>query len=86
MYVIAGGLIAAGFADFSLISFHYLKASVLSPDMIPIFYSIAMATAAISSLVFGRLLDKLGSSIMLIAFFLAAFYAPFAFQKHCCLL
>lgn len=80
LFVVAGALLAAGFADFSLISFHFQKASVLSAEIIPVFYAIAMAVAAISSLVFGRLLDKLGFSILLVAFFLAAFYAPFAFS------
>lgn len=46
---------------------------------IPILYAVAMAVAGISSLVFGRLLDKIGPKVMLVAFFLGAFFAPFIF-------
>lgn len=80
LFVLAGSLIAAGFADFSLISFHFQKASVVSQNLIPIFYAIAMATGAIASLVFGRLLDRLGFSVVILAFLISAFFAPFAFS------
>lgn len=45
----------------------------------PVVYSIAMATGAVASLVFGWLYDKLGRSIVLLAFFLSAFFSPFVF-------
>jgi predicted MFS family arabinose efflux permease len=38
-----------------------------------------MGMGGISSLVFGRLLDKLGLPILLLAFFLSALFAPFVF-------
>jgi len=38
-----------------------------------------MAAGGISSLIFGRLLDKIGPKVMLVAFFLGAFFAPFVF-------
>lgn len=80
LYVLAGALIAAGFADFSLISFHLEKHNIVSTAMIPVFYSIAMAVTAITSLVFGKLFDHLGLPIFLLAFFLGAFFAPFIFS------
>ncbi len=80
LYVLAGALTAAGFADFSLISFHFQKLGIISDNIIPIFYSAAMATAAISSPILGRLLDKFGISVLILAFFFAAFFAPFAFS------
>lgn len=87
LYVIAGSLIAAGFADFSLIAFHFQKQAVLSSDFIPVLYAVAMATAAVSALVFGRLLDRFGYPVLLFAFLIAAFSAPFAFSEKlslCC--
>jgi MFS family permease len=78
-YVIAGGLIAAGFADFSLIAFHFQKADVVSQSLVPVFYSVAMVMGAIASLIFGRLLDKIGLPIVLLAFFLGAMFAPCVF-------
>ena len=79
LYVLAGALIAAGYADFSLIAFHFQKTASVSMSWIPILYAVAMAMAGISSLLFGRLLDKAGFKISLLAFFLGALFAPFVF-------
>lgn len=46
---------------------------------IPILYAVAMAMAGVSSLFFGRLLDKVGFKSLLVALFLGAFFAPFVF-------
>jgi MFS family permease len=40
-----------------------------------------MATGAIASLVFGRLLDKLGFKVFLFAFILSSFFAPLVFSN-----
>jgi len=79
VYTAGGALIAAGFADFSLIAFHFQKANIVSQSIVPVFYAAAMATGAIVSLVFGRLLDKLGLPVLVAAFLLSAFFAPFVF-------
>ena len=71
--------IAAGFVDFSLVSLHFQQTKVISPDVIPLFYSLAMAVGAITALVFGKLYDKKGLPIVLLAFFLSALFAPFVF-------
>jgi MFS family permease len=77
--MVAGALIAAGFADFSLIAFHFQKSATISADVVPVFYAAAMATGAVSSPLLGRLLDKLGRAVVLVAFFLPALFAPFVF-------
>jgi predicted MFS family arabinose efflux permease len=79
IFVGAGALIAAGFADFSLISFHFQKASTVSQLDVPLFYSLAMGAGALSNLVFGRLFDRIGFTIVFIAFLLGAMFAPFVF-------
>ncbi len=79
LYVVAGALIAAGYADFSLIAFHFQKAAVVAQSVIPIFYALAMVTSACASLIFGRLLDKIGIPVVVFAFFLGAFFAPCVF-------
>jgi predicted MFS family arabinose efflux permease len=78
-YLAAGALIAAGFADFSLIAFHFQKTATVVPDMVPVFYAVAMVTGAVSSLILGKLLDKVGLPILLIAFAIPAFFAPLVF-------
>ncbi len=79
LYLSGGALIGAGFADFALIAFHFDKTNSVPRHWIPILYAVAMAAGGISSLVFGRLLDKSGPRVMLAAFFLGAFFAPFVF-------
>ncbi len=79
LYCLAGAFIAAGFVDFSLIAFHFQKTALISPQIIPLFYSLAMAIGAITALIFGKLYDKKGIIIVLIAFFFSALFAPFVF-------
>jgi MFS family permease len=79
LYVAAGALIAAGFADFALIAFHFQKTNSVPQGLVPVFYAVAMATGAIASLVFGKLLDKVGLAIVLVAFGISAFFAPLVF-------
>jgi predicted MFS family arabinose efflux permease len=81
LYFAAGALIAAGFADFSLIAFHFRETSAVPEGLIPVFYAAAMATGAIASLILGKLLDKMGLPILLLAFGLPAFFAPCVFLR-----
>jgi len=79
LYAVAGMLIAAGFSDFALVSFHFQKAATVPQSWVPIFYSVAMVAAAIAALLFGKLLDQFGLPIVLIAFALGAAFAPCVF-------
>jgi len=72
-------LIAAGFTDFALIGFHFQKTATVATGLIPVFYAAAMATGAVASLVFGKLLDRLGAPVLLVAFGVPAFFAPLVF-------
>lgn len=80
LYAASGGLFAAGLADFSLVAFHFHKVGVVSQNMIPMFYAVAMVSSAVFSVVFGHLLDKLGSKIVVFALVCSACYAPAAFS------
>jgi predicted MFS family arabinose efflux permease len=79
IYVAAGALIAASFADFSLIGFHFRKASVVPENFIPLYYAGAMGTGAVGSLLFGHLMDKLGHHVIVWVFLVSAFFAPCVF-------
>jgi len=76
IYLGAGTLLAAGFADFALIGFHFHKANTVAGNLIPVFYAVAMASSALASIPLGRLFD---SNIALLAFFISAAAAPFVF-------
>jgi predicted MFS family arabinose efflux permease len=79
IYLAAGALLAAGFADFALIGFHFQKANTVPANLIPVFYAIAMASSALASIPLGRLFDKFGANISLVAFLISAVAAPFVF-------
>jgi predicted MFS family arabinose efflux permease len=79
IYLAAGALLAAGFADFALIGFHFQKASVVPGNLIPVFYAVAMAASALASIPLGWLFDRLGPNISLFAFLISAVAAPFVF-------
>ena len=79
LYLAAGALIAAGFADFSLIAFHFQKNATVPQGLIPVFYAIAMATGAITAPILGKLLDKIGQPVLYFAFGIPAFFAPLVF-------
>ena len=80
-YLVAGALIAAGFADFSLIAFHFQKTGTVAQDMVPVFYAVAMVTGAVAAPVLGKLLDKVGLPVLLVAFAVPAFFAPLIFLR-----
>ena len=82
LYVFAGALISAGFADFALIAFFIHTTANVPNQLIPILYAIAMATAGIAALIFGKLMDKIGAIIILISIFISSFAAYFAFSYN----
>ncbi|HBC93353.1 MAG TPA: MFS transporter, partial [Pelotomaculum sp.] len=50
------------------------------PDTwIPIFYSVAMGMDALAALIFGRLFDRIGASVLIFVTMLSAFFAPLVF-------
>jgi MFS family permease len=79
LYVMAVGLLGAGFADFPLIAYHFGKTAVLSSDWIPLFYAVAMGVDAVAALVLGRLFDRLGMPVIVVTAVLSAFFAPLVF-------
>jgi len=79
IYLGAGALIAAGLADFALIGFHFRKANTVPTNLIPVFYAVAMGSSALASIPLGRLFDRFGANIALLAFFISAGSAPFVF-------
>ncbi|MBF6590941.1 MAG: MFS transporter [Ktedonobacterales bacterium] len=79
VYLAGMGLIAAGYADFPLIAFHFGRANVVPPVWIPVLYAVAMATEAVAALVLGRLFDRIGLTTVVGATALTALFAPLVF-------
>ena len=79
IYLSGAALVAAGFADFTLIAYHFEKASVVPNTWVPVFYSVAMAASGVGSLVFGRLFDRTGLWVLVPLTVIAAASAPLVF-------
>jgi MFS family permease len=80
IYLAAMALNAAGYADFPIIAYHFKKTSIVSENWIPIFYSVAMGVDAIAALIFGRLFDRKGIPILIVAVLLSSIFAPLVFM------
>lgn len=79
LYLIAVAFVAAGYVDFPLVAYHFKKASVASDNWIPVFYAIAMGVDALAALIFGRLFDKKGASVLIFAVLASSLFAPLVF-------
>lgn len=79
LYILGVALIAVGYADFPLIAYHFQLSSVVLGGMIAIFYAVAMGVDAISALLFGKLFDQIGVSIMIFIALISSFFAPLVF-------
>jgi len=79
VYLAAAALAGAGFADFSLISYHFAQAHTVSAPVVPVFYAVAMAVSGTGSLLFGRLYDRAGIGLLIPLTVGAAAYAPLVF-------
>ncbi len=79
VYLAGAALVAAGFADYPLIAYHFGKNQVVPSDWIAIFYAVAMAVSGTGSLVFGRLFDRFGFNVLIGLTLVAALFAPLVF-------
>ncbi|MBF2005463.1 MFS transporter [Chlorogloeopsis fritschii PCC 9212] len=80
IYLGAVALVAAGYADFPLIAYHFQKQQIASGLTIPLFYALAMGVDAVAALIFGKLFDRIGISILMLAVVLSCLFAPLAFS------
>jgi len=79
IYLAGAALVAAAFADFPLIAYHFSRAGIVARDWVPIFYSIAMAVSGTGSLVLGRLFDRWGFGVLIALTVVSALFAPLVF-------
>ncbi|HVB75719.1 MAG TPA: MFS transporter [Ktedonobacteraceae bacterium] len=79
VYLAAAVLVATGFADFPFIAYHFARASIVPGTLIPVFYAVAMGVSGAGSLLFGRLFDRFGISVLIPLTVLSALFAPLVF-------
>jgi MFS family permease len=78
-YTLAAGLLACGFVDFALLAFHWQQAGIVRPSAIPLLYAAAMAVDGLTALAFGRLFDRAGVTVLVLAAVLAIAALPLGF-------
>ena len=79
LYLLGAALVAAGFADWSLIAFHFSRTEAVSTQSIAIFYAVAMAVSGAGSLAMGRLFDRFGFKVLVGLTLVSSIFAPLAF-------
>jgi MFS family permease len=79
LYLIGAGLVAAGFADFSLMAFHLQRGVSLNVTTVSVYYAVAMAVSGVGSLAFGKLFDRFGFGVLLPLTICSAAFAPLVF-------
>lgn len=79
IYLAGAILVAAGFADYPLIAYHFSRAQTVPGEWIAIYYSIAMAVSGVGSLIFGRLFDRFGFTVLIVLTLVSAAFAPLVF-------
>lgn len=79
IYLLAAALVAAGFADFPIVAYHFQRAGTVPTSYIPILYAAAMAVSGTGSLVFGRVFDHFGIGLLVPLTVVSAAYAPLIF-------
>jgi len=79
IYIAAAGLLALGFIDFPLHAYHFQNAALVKPEVIPLVYAGAMGVSGLTALVFGRLFDRFGISILVLGILVSLLALPFGF-------
>lgn len=79
VYLAGAALVAAGFADYPILAYHFGKTNSVPGEWIAIFYAVAMAVSGSGSLLFGRLFDRFGFAVLIALTVLSALFAPLVF-------
>ena len=79
LYVAAAAVLASGFVDFPLLSYHWQKNSLVAPATIPLLYSGAMGVNGLTALIFGRLFDRYGVRVLAAGIAISLLALPFGF-------
>ena len=78
-YAAASALVAFGFADYSLIAFHFARAGVMPAVVVPIVYAFGMLSGGAGALLLGKLYDHVGLKVLVPVTIAGAFFAPLVF-------
>jgi MFS family permease len=77
--MLAGACLAAGLMSFEFISYHLSSTGTVTEHWIPLFLALSTALGVLASLILGRLFDRIGLPVVLLAVCLASLFAPLVF-------
>jgi predicted MFS family arabinose efflux permease len=79
MYIAAAGLLACGFVDFPLLAYHFQKTALAKPAVIPLLYAGAMGVNGLTAMIFGKLFDRYGISVLTFGILISLAALPLGF-------
>jgi len=79
LYMVAGACFAAGLMSFELISYHLSSKGIVTGYWIPLFLALSTGFGVVASLILGKMYDRKGLPVVLVAVFLSSLFAPFVF-------
>jgi MFS family permease len=82
IYLAGVSLMAAGFADYPLIAYHFKQTNQVSDLMIPVMYAIAMGVDALAALLLGHWFDKHGMKVIIGSTLVSLLFAPLVFMGN----
>jgi Major Facilitator Superfamily len=65
VYLVAAVLVGAGMGGWPLIAYHLQTVNIVSGELIPVFYAVAMGVSGLGSLLFGRVFDRAGMRLLI---------------------
>jgi MFS family permease len=78
-YIVAAGLLACGYIDFTVLAAHFERSQFFSKEVIPLLYAGAMAVNGLTALIFGRLFDRFGLSVLVFGIAISILALPLGF-------
>jgi MFS family permease len=78
-YVVASGILAAGFFDFPILALHLTKTGLLSDSTVAYLYAAAMGATGMTALICGRLFDRFGLPVLIVGILATMAALPLGF-------
>lgn len=79
LFMLAAGCFGAGLMSFEFISFHLASRHIVSLEWIPLFLAIATGVGVFVNLGLGKLYDRVGLPVVLVAVFVSSLFSPLVF-------
>jgi MFS family permease len=79
LYMAGAGCFGAGLMSFELISYHLSSTGTVTEYWVPLFLAFSTGMGVLASLILGRLYDRIGLPVVLVAVFLSSLFSPLVF-------